>query len=117
MKGCSGERARARCARTRSSGTSATRSSSESSSIVFSSWLVRNPSKKWTNGTRLSRVAIWATAARSWASCTEVEASSAAPVWRTAMTSWWSPKMESAWAARERAATWKTAGVSSPAIL
>ena len=53
MNGRSGESARPRCARTSSSGTSARRSSSESSSIVFSSCEVRNPSKKWTNGTRV----------------------------------------------------------------
>ena len=33
------------------------------------------------------------------------------------MTSPWSPKMDSACVASERAATWKTAGVNSPAIL
>ena len=33
------------------------------------------------------------------------------------MTSEWSPKIESACVATVRAATWKTAGVSSPAIL
>ena len=36
---------------------------------------------------------------------------------RAAITSLWSPKIESAWAASERAATWMTAEVSSPAIL
>ena len=36
---------------------------------------------------------------------------------RTAITSLWSPKIDSAWVAIERAAMWKTAGVSSPAIL
>jgi hypothetical protein len=56
-------------------------------------------------------------AARSWASCTEAEARKANPVPRVAMTSEWSPKMDSACVATERAATWKTAGVSSPAIL
>ena len=39
------------------------------------------------------------------------------PVWRTAITSEWSPKIDSAWVATARAATWITAGVSSPAIL
>ena len=39
------------------------------------------------------------------------------PVWRTAMTSEWSPKMDSAWQASERAETWNTVGVNSPAIL
>ena len=33
------------------------------------------------------------------------------------MTSLWSPKIDSAWVASARAATWITAGVSSPAIL
>src|SRR5581483_547060 len=39
------------------------------------------------------------------------------PVARTDITYWWSPKIESACAAMERAATWMTVGVSSPAIL
>ena len=38
-------------------------------------------------------------------------------VWRVDMTSEWSPKMQSAWAASVRAETWKTPGRSSPAIL
>ncbi len=33
------------------------------------------------------------------------------------MTSLWSPKIDRAWVASVRAATWMTAGVSSPAIL
>ena len=41
----------------------------------------------------------------------------AKPVARAAMTSLWSPKMESAWVASVRAATWNTVAVSSPAIL
>ena len=41
---------------------------------------VRKPSKKCTNGTRDSSVAICAIAARSWASCTEADASCAKPV-------------------------------------
>ncbi len=49
--------------------------------------------------------------------CTELDASIAKPVARVAITSLWSPKMESACAASARAATWKTVGVSSPAIL
>ena len=117
MNGRSGESARPRCARTSSSGTSARRSSSESISIVFSSCEVRNPSKKCTNGTRVASVAACATSARSWASWTDAEASSAKPVWRTAITSEWSPKIDSPCAASERAATCSTAGVSSPAIL
>ena len=48
---------------------------------------------------------------------TEEEQRSAKPVGRAAITSEWSPKIESAWVATVRAATWNTAGVSSPAIL
>ncbi len=70
------------------SGTYARRSSSLSISSVFSSWLVRKPSKKWMKGTRLRSVASWDTAARSWHSCTEAELSRAKPVCRTAITSW-----------------------------
>ena len=66
---------------------------------------------------RASSVAAWATRARSIASCTELDASMAKPVARAAMTSLWSPKIDRACAASERAATWKTVGVSSPAIL
>ncbi len=84
---------------------------------MFTSCDVRKPSKKWRNGTLLSSVAIWATAAMSWASCTEFEASSAHPVPRVAITSLWSPKIDSACVATDLAATWKTAGVNSPAIL
>ncbi len=78
---------------------------------------VRKPSKKCTNGTREARVDAWATSARSWASCTEADASIAQPVGRAAITSEWSPKIDRAWVATVRAATWITAGVSSPAIL
>lgn len=85
--------------------------------MVLSSCEVRKPSKKWTNGTRVRRVAACATSARSCASCTEAEASNANPVWRTAITSEWSPKIDSPCAARDRAATCMTAEVSSPAIL
>jgi hypothetical protein len=55
--------------------------------------------------------------AMSMASCTELEAIMAKPVWRVAITSPWSPKMDRPWAARARAATCMTKGVSSPAIL
>jgi hypothetical protein len=82
-----------------------------------SSWLVRKPSKKCRNGTDVSSEAAWATAARSPASCTPLELSIAQPVVRAAITSLWSPKMLSACVATVRAATWMTAGVSSPAIL
>ena len=33
------------------------------------------------------------------------------------MTSLWSPKIDRAWVATQRAETWKTVGVISPAIL
>ena len=117
MNGRSGDRDRARCARTSSSEISARTSSSSSISIVWSSCEVRKPSKKCTNGTRVSSVAAWATSARSWASWTDAAESSAKPVWRTAITSEWSPKIDSPCAASERAATCITAEVSSPAIL
>ncbi len=78
---------------------------------------MRNPSKKCTNGTRVASDAACATTARSCASCTDPEHSSANPVCRTAITSEWSPKIDSPCAASDRAATWNTAGVSSPAIL
>ncbi len=96
---------------------SALMSSSESIAIFDTSWEVRKPSKKWRNGTRDFKVAGWATSARSCASCTEAEASIAHPVVRAAITSEWSPKIESACVATLRAAMWNTAGVSSPAIL
>ena len=41
----------------------------------------------------------------------------AQPVVRACITSEWSPKIDRAWVAMVRAATWITAGVSSPAIL
>ena len=41
----------------------------------------------------------------------------AQPVERQAITSEWSPKIDSAWVARVRAVTCMVAGVSSPAIL
>ncbi len=66
---------------------------------------------------RARRVATWAITAMSCASCTEADESIAHPVVRACMTSLWSPKIESACVATERAATWMTAGVSSPAIL
>jgi len=66
---------------------------------------------------RDSRLAACATAARSCASCTEDEHMSAMPVWRQAITSEWSPKIESACVAIVRAATCMLKAVSSPAIL
>jgi hypothetical protein len=91
--------------------------SSESSTIFATSCEVRNPSKKCRNGTRALSVAAWATAARSWASCTEPEASSPRPICRQAITSEWSPKMLRAWVASVLAATCMQNAVSSPAIL
>ena len=73
--------------------------------ILPTSCEVRKPSKKCMNGMRDSSVAICATRARSAASCTELEASMAQPVERQAITSEWSPKMESACVARVRAVT------------
>ena len=84
---------------------------------MLTSWLVRKPSKKCRKGTRVRSVATCETAARSWASWTFEAHSMAQPVWRQAMTSEWSPKIDSACVATARAATWMTAGVSSPAIL
>ena len=84
---------------------------------MFSSCEVRNPSKKCTNGTRVRSVAACATSAMSCASCTDADASRAKPVWRTAITSEWSPKIDSPCAASDRAATCSTAAVSSPATL
>jgi len=55
--------------------------------------------------------------AMSWASWTDPEANMAQPVLRQAITSLWSPKIESAWVATVRAETWNTVEVNSPAIL
>ena len=68
-------------------------------------------------GSRARSVAAVATAAKSCASCTSEEQSIAKPVPRAAITSLWSPKIESACVASARAATCMTNGVSSPAIL
>ncbi len=87
------------------------------SSIFWTSWEVRKPSKKWRNGIFDLSVAAWATMAMSCASWTLLDASMAKPVWRHAITSPWSPKMHSELDARERAETWNTVGASSPAIL
>ena len=85
--------------------------------IFWISWEVRKPSKTCRNGKRLSRLARVAIAAKSPASCTEAAQRMAQPVPRQAITSLWSPKIESPWAARARDATWITTGVSSPANL
>mmetsp|Transcript_85717 Transcript_85717/g.242757 ORF Transcript_85717/g.242757 Transcript_85717/m.242757 type:complete len:336 (+) Transcript_85717:2405-3412(+) len=92
-------------------------SSTLSASMVLISCEVRKPSWKCTIGTRPLSVAMWATSARSWQSCTHWPDSMPQPVARAAITSWWSPKMDSASPARARAATWITQGMSSPAIL
>ena len=78
---------------------------------------VRKPSKKCRKGTRDRSVAACATSAKSCASWTSDAHSIAQPVDRTAMTSEWSPKIDSACVATARAATCSTVGVSSPADL
>lgn len=50
------------------------------SSIFWTSWEVRKPSKKWRNGTFDSSVDAWATIAMSCASWTLFEQSIAKPV-------------------------------------
>ena len=55
--------------------------------------------------------------ARSWASWTEPAQVMAKPVLRADMTSLWSPKIDKAWQARDRAETRKSVGSISPAIL
>ena len=84
------------------------RSESSRASIFATSWEVRNPSKKWRNGTGSSVVA-WATRARSCASCTDeahgiANPSSAQPSRRG------SPKIESACVATVRAAVYDERG-------
>jgi len=55
--------------------------------------------------------------AKSCTSWTEPAPRKAKPVERAAMMSEWSPKIDRACVATVRADTWKTVGVSSPAIL
>ena len=117
VTGCSGFRARARKAFKASRSSSDVSEASSMSSIFWISCEVRKPSKKCRNGTRAFRATRCATPARSITSCTDDVASMAKPVWRVAMTSWWSPKIDSDCAARARAETWKTPGSSSPEIL
>ena len=74
----------------------------------FTSCEVRKPSKKCRNGTRARSVAACATSAKSCASCTDDAHSIAKPVVRAAITSLWSPKIESACVATVRAATCST---------
>jgi hypothetical protein len=84
---------------------------------LFTSWEVRKPSKKWIKGTRHCRVTLWATKAKSCASCTEPEAehgkAGAARRHHVLMIA----KDRQPLRREERAATWNTAAVSSPAIL
>ena len=77
--GWSGVSARARCAATASASISPRRSSSPRIAILETSCEVRKPSKKCRNGMRVSRVAACAMAARSCASWTDPDASSATP--------------------------------------
>ena len=91
-------------------------SSKESSWIFCTSWEVRKPSKKWMKGTREFRVEAWAIRAMSITSWMLPAQSSAKPVVRATITSEWSPKMDRAWQATDRAETWNTVGQSSPAI-
>jgi hypothetical protein len=86
-------------------------------SIFWISCDVRKPSNTLMKGSDASTEARCATSERSMTSCTELEKSMAKPVWRVAITSWWSPKMDRAWAATARAETWNTPGSSSPEIL
>mmetsp|Transcript_97806 Transcript_97806/g.276849 ORF Transcript_97806/g.276849 Transcript_97806/m.276849 type:complete len:372 (-) Transcript_97806:35-1150(-) len=117
MMGCSGERADFRCALRASWSMRLCIWAVFRYWIVLISWDVRKPSWKCTMGTRALSVARCATSARSWQSCTHWLESMPQPVARAAITSWWSPKMESAELARDRAATCMTQGSSSPAIL
>jgi hypothetical protein len=93
------------------------RSSSVSSSILLTSCEIRNPSKKCRTGTRERNETACPMAAKSCASWTEAEAINVNPVPRQAMTSEWSPKIDNAWVATERAATCMQNALSSPAIL
>jgi len=70
-----------------SSWTSPASTSSAMSSMRLISCDVRNPSKKCRNGTRERNEAVCDTAAKSWASWTELAQSIAKPVVRAAMTS------------------------------
>ena len=79
--------------------------SSEIAIALLISCDVRKPSKKCMKGMRASSVAMWAIRARSPASCTELDASIAYPVDLQAMTSEWSPNMDSACVAMDLAVT------------
>ena len=117
VTGCSGLSARRRNSASASRSSIAVRAASSISSIFWISCEVRKPSKKCRNGTRDLSVTMCATPARSITSCTDEVASMANPVWRVAMTSWWSPKIDSDCAASARAETWNTPGSNSPEIL
>ncbi len=88
-----------------------------SSSIFCTSCEERKPSKKCRNGRRASSVAEWQMSDRSMTSWMLPDAIIAQPQERVAMTSEWSPKIDSACTASARADTWNTVEVSSPAIL
>ena len=94
----------------------ALRSSKSSTSIFWISWLVRKPSKKCCTGMCPLIALRCATAPMSMASCTLEEASWAQPIWRQAITSEWSPKMDTDSVATLRAATCMTAGSCRPAM-
>ncbi len=66
---------------------------------------------------REASVAAWAMHAKSCASCTAFAHSIATPVCRHAITSEWSPKIDSPCVAIVRAVTCIVNGVSSPTIL
>ena len=87
ITGAVGRRRRSRCSSIASFDTSERTVSSSSSSTRLISCEVRNPSKKCRNGTRVRRVAACDTAAKSWASWTELAHNIANPVERAAMTS------------------------------
>ena len=59
----------------------------------------------------------WAIPPKSTTSWTEPDAKNANPVCLAAITSEWSPNIESAWLATALAVTWSTPGSNSPAIL
>ena len=117
ITGAFGFNARARNSANACWSISGAKSSFSNASIFWISCDVRNPSKKLTKGTRDLMVAKCATPAKSITSWTEPSANIAKPVWRHAITSWWSPKIHNACDANVRADTWNTQGNNSPAIL
>ncbi len=85
--------------------------------IFWYSWEVLNPSKKWIKGSLALMAERWAAQARSITSWILDETSMGAPVWRQAITSWWSPNIDRAWVAMALAETCNAPGRSSPTIL